>query len=160
MGSTPSRLVGDLTVHTCILAYTCNCWLIAQAEGCCRSCPGVVSAGLCQELGLVHREITLVTTDVQASSKLWEWCVHLNLASLLDAMHAPDSDFVAGCFIHAGQTEACAATAKLTQSSMGPSSGHHQRHGSPMLKGPVHVMLKRICSDNTLRVCMHAGTRG
>ena len=50
-----------------------------------------MSAGLCQELGLVHREITLVTTDVQASSKLWEWCVCLSLASLLDALHAAHS---------------------------------------------------------------------
>ncbi|KAL3134262.1 hypothetical protein ABBQ38_006526 [Trebouxia sp. C0009 RCD-2024] len=35
--------------------------------------PGTISAKLTQELGLVHKEVTLVMTDVQASSKLWEW---------------------------------------------------------------------------------------
>ena len=39
----------------------------------CRNVPGTISAGLAQDLGLVHKEVTLVMTDVQASSKLWEW---------------------------------------------------------------------------------------
>lgn len=40
---------------------------------CCRNTPGTISAQLAQDLGLMHKEITLVMTDVQASSKLWEW---------------------------------------------------------------------------------------
>jgi class 3 adenylate cyclase len=39
----------------------------------CRHAPGTLQARLAEELGLVHKEITLVMTDVQASSKLWEW---------------------------------------------------------------------------------------
>lgn len=38
-----------------------------------RHAPGTLQAGLAEELGLVHKEITLVMSDVQASSKLWEW---------------------------------------------------------------------------------------
>jgi len=38
-----------------------------------RHAPGTLQASLAEELGLVHKEITLVMTDVQASSKLWEW---------------------------------------------------------------------------------------
>ncbi len=38
-----------------------------------RHAPGTLQARLAEELGLVHKEVTLVMTDVQASSKLWEW---------------------------------------------------------------------------------------
>lgn len=40
-----------------------------------RHAPGTLQATLAEELGLVHKEVTLVMTDVQASSKLWEWSV-------------------------------------------------------------------------------------
>ncbi len=39
----------------------------------CRHAPGTLQARLAEELGLVHKEVTLVMSDVQASSKLWEW---------------------------------------------------------------------------------------
>ena len=39
----------------------------------CRNPPGRLSPTLAQDLGLNHNEITLVMTDVQASSKIWEW---------------------------------------------------------------------------------------
>ena len=48
-------------------------WLWSDKWSCCSNVPGTLPAGLAQELGLVHQEITLVMTDVQASSKLWEW---------------------------------------------------------------------------------------
>ena len=38
-----------------------------------RHAPGTLQATLAEELGLVHKEVTLVMSDVQASSKLWEW---------------------------------------------------------------------------------------
>ncbi len=40
-----------------------------------RHAPGTLEARLAEELGLVHKEVTLIMTDVQASSKLWEWLV-------------------------------------------------------------------------------------
>ncbi len=40
-----------------------------------RHAPGTLQTTLAEELGLVHKEVTLVMTDVQASSKLWEWSV-------------------------------------------------------------------------------------
>ena len=39
----------------------------------CRHRPGTLQPQQEQELGLGHKEVTLVMTDVQASSKLWEW---------------------------------------------------------------------------------------
>lgn len=40
---------------------------------CCRHKPGTLRADQAQDLGLIHKEVTLVLTDVQASSSLWEW---------------------------------------------------------------------------------------
>ncbi|KAA6421082.1 MAG: serine threonine kinase [Trebouxia sp. A1-2] len=38
-----------------------------------RNAPGRLPASVVQDLGLIKDEITLVMTDVQASSRLWEW---------------------------------------------------------------------------------------
>lgn len=40
-----------------------------------RSPPGTLKEGLSEQLGLVPKEVTIVMTDVQGSSRLWEWCV-------------------------------------------------------------------------------------
>ena len=42
---------------------------------CCahRHAPGTLQPDLAEDMGLSPKEITLVMTDVQASSKLWEW---------------------------------------------------------------------------------------
>lgn len=39
----------------------------------CRSPPGTVKEGLAEQLGLVAKEVSIVMTDVQGSSRLWEW---------------------------------------------------------------------------------------
>ena len=44
-----------------------------------RNPPGTLKASLAEEMGLVHKEVTLVMSDVQASSKLWEWSAYLPL---------------------------------------------------------------------------------
>lgn len=46
-----------------------------HADAClyCRHIPGTLQLQQAQELGLGHKEATLVMTDVQSSSKLWEW---------------------------------------------------------------------------------------
>lgn len=39
----------------------------------CRSPPGTLKEGLAEQLGLTPKEVTIVVTDVQGSSRLWEW---------------------------------------------------------------------------------------
>ena len=46
---------------------------VINGEQCCRNPPGKLPPNVAQDLGLGRDEITLVMTDVQASSKLWEW---------------------------------------------------------------------------------------
>ena len=40
---------------------------------CHRQPPGTLKEGLAEQLGLVSKEVSIVMTDVQGSSRLWEW---------------------------------------------------------------------------------------
>lgn len=50
-------------------------WLLAVSDvrvgG--RAPPGTLKEGLVEQLGLVPKEVSIVMTDVQGSSRLWEW---------------------------------------------------------------------------------------
>ena len=62
-------------VFLAVLYYRSYCLNLGHLL--CRNPPGRLPNNVLQDLGLKKNEITLVMTDVQASSKLWEWCVFL-----------------------------------------------------------------------------------
>ena len=63
---TPCIMVGSLQCSsTAYVLIFCMCL--------CRTPPGTVKEGLAEQLGLIAKEVTIVMTDVQGSSRLWEW---------------------------------------------------------------------------------------
>ena len=46
---------------------------VADAWVTCREPPGTLKEGLAEQLGLIAKEVSIVMTDVQGSSRLWEW---------------------------------------------------------------------------------------
>ena len=39
----------------------------------CRTAPGLINEKLCGKFNLIYQEVTLVMTDVEGSTELWDW---------------------------------------------------------------------------------------
>ena len=39
----------------------------------CRIAPGLIDEKLCSKYNLIYQEVTIVMTDVQGSTELWDW---------------------------------------------------------------------------------------
>ena len=63
----------------------------------CRTAPGIINEKLCAKYDLIHREVTLVMTDIQGSTELWDWYEQLHAQSHISHLICLHARFVEIC---------------------------------------------------------------